>query len=237
MLARLVASMRDDDGRILIKGFADGIVPLTEAEKRAIATVPDVDATLMREFGLGSRIGLPKSLAELITEPLLNVRGLASARVGPEATSVVPSVASASFNINIIKGMNYRNVLERIRDHVRAQGFFVTDTPPSPEVRMAHAKVAMVAMRGGAYNGVRTPLDLPISQEVIRTAESVGGPVIKLPTSGGAVPLEMIERATGSRTIIIPIANHDDNQHGFDENLRIQNLWDGIELMAALLTM
>ena len=102
---------------------------------------------------------------------------------------------------------------------------------------MTHPKVAMVAMRDGAYNGARTPLELPIAQQVIRVAESVNGPVIKLPMSGGAVPLEMIERATGSRTIIVPIANHDDNQHGFDENLRIQNLWDGIELMAALLTM
>ena len=41
----------------------------------------------------------------------------------------------------------------------------------------------------------------------------------------------------GVPTIIIPIANHDDNQHTFNENLRLQNLWDGIELMAALLTM
>ena len=38
-------------------------------------------------------------------------------------------------------------------------------------------------------------------------------------------------------SIGVPIANHDDNQHSFNENLRIQNLWDGIELMAALLTM
>ena len=47
----------------------------------------------------------------------------------------------------------------------------------------------------------------------------------------------MIDNALGTRTIVMPIANHDDNQHAFDENLRLQNLWDGIELMAALLTM
>jgi len=46
-----------------------------------------------------------------------------------------------------------------------------------------------------------------------------------------------IERTLGTRTIVIPIANHGDNQHSFDENVRIQNLWEGIELMAALLTM
>jgi hypothetical protein len=54
---------------------------------------------------------------------------------------------------------------------------------------------------------------------------------------GGGLPLTSVERPLGARTIVIPIANHDDNQHSFDENLRIQNLWDGIELMAALLTM
>jgi acetylornithine deacetylase/succinyl-diaminopimelate desuccinylase-like protein len=80
-------------------------------------------------------------------------------------------------------------------------------------------------------------MDLPISQEVVRTVESVRGPAVKLPTMGGQVPLDAIERALGARTIIIPIGNHDNNQHSFDENLRIQNLWDGIELMAALLTM
>ena len=80
-------------------------------------------------------------------------------------------------------------------------------------------------------------MDLPISQEVIRTVESVRGPVVKVPNSGASTPLDMIERALGTRTIDIPIANHDDNQHTFDENLRIQNLWDGIELMAALIAM
>jgi hypothetical protein len=49
-------------------------------------------------------------------------------------------------------------------------------------------------------------------------------------------PLQEVERPLGTRTIVIPIGNHDNNQHSFDENLRIQNLWDGIELMAALLT-
>jgi hypothetical protein len=62
-------------------------------------------------------------------------------------------------------------------------------------------------------------------------------PTFRVPTMGGAVPLEMIELATGAPTIVVPIANHDDNQHGFDENLRIQNLWDGIELMAGLIAM
>jgi acetylornithine deacetylase/succinyl-diaminopimelate desuccinylase-like protein len=54
---------------------------------------------------------------------------------------------------------------------------------------------------------------------------------------GGSVPLEGIERAVGCHTITIPIANHDNNQHSANENIRVQNLWDGIETMAALLEM
>jgi len=41
----------------------------------------------------------------------------------------------------------------------------------------------------------------------------------------------------GAQAIIVPIANHDNNQHSHNENLRLQNLWDGIETMAALLTL
>ncbi len=78
-------------------------------------------------------------------------------------------------------------------------------------------------------------MDLPISREVLRIAESVRPPVVKLPNMGGSVPLYMITKTLGSPTITVPIANHDNNQHSSNENLRIENLWDGIELMAALL--
>ena len=54
---------------------------------------------------------------------------------------------------------------------------------------------------------------------------------------GPPQPSAEAERPLGATTIMVPIANHDDNQHTFNENLRLQNLWDGIELMAALLTM
>jgi len=101
---------------------------------------------------------------------------------------------------------------------------------------MAHARVALVTTKGDEP-ATHTPMDLPIAQEVIRTVESVRGPAVKLPNMGGGLPLTSAERPLGTRTIAMPIANHDDNQHTFDENLRIQNPWDGIELTAALLTM
>ncbi len=80
-------------------------------------------------------------------------------------------------------------------------------------------------------------MDLPIAGEVLAAVEAARGTVIEWPTMGGSVPLGAMERAAATRTITVPIANHDDNQHAANENLRLQNLWDGIETMASLLCM
>ena len=116
-------------------------------------------------------------------------------------------------------------------------GNHVVPTDPDAATRMAFPKVAKVTVGKGGYNASRTSMDLPVSQLVLRTAESARGPVEKLPTMGCSTPLYMIEEILHAPTITVPIVNHDNNQHSFDENLRIRNLWDGIELMAALLAM
>ncbi|MEP6714144.1 MAG: M20/M25/M40 family metallo-hydrolase [Terriglobia bacterium] len=237
MLAKLLASLKDDDGRVLVKGFYDGITPLTETEKRAIKEAPTPDADLMKELWLGSTEGSPRKLIELLQLPSLNIRGMASSRTGDQASNVIPSTATASIDIRLVKGMDFHAVVDKVTDHIRQQGYFVADTPPSPEVRMAHSKVVYLQRGDTGYNAVRTSMDLPISQEVIRAVESARGPVVKFPTMGGSVPLEMIERALGTRTITLPIVNYDNSQHSSNENLRVGNLWDGIEVMAALLTM
>jgi acetylornithine deacetylase/succinyl-diaminopimelate desuccinylase-like protein len=190
----------------------------------------------MREFWLGSTEGAGAKLNELVTQPALNVRGMASSRTGNQASNVIPATATASIDIRLVPGMDARETTGRVVEHIRKQGFFVVDTEPDADVRRAHAKVALVVVRGGD-NAVRTPMDLPIAQEVIRVVESVRGPTVKLPNMGGSLPLTSIVRPLGTRVIVVPIANHDDNQHSFNENLRVRNLWDGIELMAALLTM
>jgi acetylornithine deacetylase/succinyl-diaminopimelate desuccinylase-like protein len=237
MLAKLLSSMKDDSGKVLVEHFYDGIAPLSATEKRAIAEAPDFDEELKKELWLGSTEGAPKKLIELLQLPSLNIRGLASARVGAQTSGVVPATATAIIDMRLVKGMDHVETERRFMEHVRKQGFFVTDSDPSAEVRMAHPKVAKIVTKDGGYNAVRTSMDLPISEEVIRAVESARGTIVKVPTMGGSVPLEMIEHAVGTHTITVPIANHDNNQHSFNENTRIQNLWDGIELMAALLTM
>ena len=237
LLARLLASMKGESGRVLIDGFYDDAAPLSAAERKAVAEAPNIDRELMRELWLGSTEGDGLSLTELITLPSLNIRGMASSRIGAEASNVIPATATASIDIRLVKGMDPQRTGDRVLAHIRRQGFFIVDKPATPEVRMAHPRVVWVDRGRSGLGAVRTPMDLPIAQDVIRVVEQVRGPTVKLPNMGGNLPLADVERPLGTRTIIVPIGNHDNNQHSFDENLRLQNLWDGIELMAALLTM
>jgi acetylornithine deacetylase/succinyl-diaminopimelate desuccinylase-like protein len=236
-LARLLASMKDDDGRVLVDYFYDGIAPLSETEKRAVAEAPEVESDLMRELALGRTEGGGKKLVELINLPSLNVRGMASARVGDKASNVVPSTATATIDMRLVKGIDPKTAFARLRAHIEKQGYTIVDKEPDATTRMKHPRLAYIWEDPGSYAASRTSMDLPISQLVLRTAETARGPIVKLPTMGGSVPLYMIQEILHAPTITVPIANHDNNQHSFNENIRVQNLWDGIELMAALLAM
>ncbi len=236
-LSRLLASMKDDDGRILIEGFYDDILPLSPADQKALAEMPVNDEALKKELWLGGADGAGKTLAQLLTEPSLNIRGMESAHVAAGAANVIPTKATASIDIRLVKGISGDQAVSRIRRHMEKQGFFIADKEPDAATRMAHRKVVWLQVRKGGYNAVRTQMDLPVAQMVLRNVEAAFGKVIKRPNTGGSVPLFMIEQILQTPTIQVPTANHDNNQHSFNENLRIANLWDGIEMMAVLMTM
>jgi acetylornithine deacetylase/succinyl-diaminopimelate desuccinylase-like protein len=236
-LAKLLASMKDDNGRVLIAGFYDDVVPLGAAEKRALAEMPATDAELMRELGLADTEGAGRSLAELINEPSLNVDGLRSEDVGRNARTVIPAEATATVDMRLVKGIDPRKQVERLIAHIKKQGYFVVTTEPDQATRLKQPLIAQVTTADG-YWAVRTPMNLAVAQQIIQTVErALGQKPVLAPTLGGSVPLYIFEEATHAPQIGVPIVNHDNNQHSSNENLRLQNLWDGIEIFAALMTM
>ena len=81
-------------------------------------------------------------------------------------------------------------------------------------------------------------MDTAIAFQVIQaTSRAAGESVILVPTLGGSLPLYLFNDLLARPAVVVPIANHDDKQHGPDENLRLANLWYGIDLMGELLTM
>jgi acetylornithine deacetylase/succinyl-diaminopimelate desuccinylase-like protein len=235
MLAQLLASMKDIEGRVLVAHFYDDVVPLTAGEQRALADLPNNDEALTKDLGLARTEGSGASLSALINQPSLNIRGLASGHVGEAATNVVPSTATASIDLRLVKGLTHEQQADRVIDHIRAQGYFVTSSEPTPEERQAHPRIARVVVEPGGYDAVRTPLDLPVVRPVIAALSAVRTPLSMQPTSGGSVPLSLIERELQTSTILVPTANPDNSQHSANENIRIGHLWNAIETDAALL--
>ena len=241
-LAQLLAGMKDANGHVLIPHFYDGIAPLSPMEKAALARAPYNDPMLMQSFWLGHTENAPRHLLELLNEPSLNINGLSSEATGAHAANVIPPTATADLDLRLVVGNDWQRQQQNVIDYVRAQGYFIVDTEPTQQILTSHPRVAMIVRDPASYNAVRTPMDLPMAQEVIAAVQSAAteehrGDVVLLPTMGGSVPLGAMERASGTHTITVPIANYDDNQHAANENLRLANLWNGTATMAALLTM
>ena len=78
-------------------------------------------------------------------------------------------------------------------------------------------------------------MTLPIVRKAVESVARARGDVIEVPTLGGSLPIYLFQKVLGAPLIGLPIVNHDNSQHAANENLRIQNLWDGIEVYAEVL--
>lgn len=233
-LSRLLASMKDEDGRVLIPGFYDDVTPLGEVEKKALAKMPDNEADLERELGIAKPEGAGGKLAELIMEPSLNVRGLRSAYVGAQAQNVVPDKAEASLDARLVRGEDPQKKFDQIAGFINRQGYYVIDHEPTMDERRAHARIAKVIYEGG-YRASRTPMDLPVSQALVKVVQdATDGSAVIAPTLGGSVPTYIFEDL-GLPWIGVPIVNYDNHQHSSDENLRLGHFWRGMEIYGAIL--
>ena len=234
-LARLLTSMKDDRGHVAIAGWYDGIAPLGDLEHRALAATEDYDATLRRNLGLAAAES-DRSLGESITLPSLNINGMRSANVGDQASNVIPPTAAAVLDIRLVVGNDPQQQFEKLRAHVRAQGYYVIDRDPTPEERLSHPLIATIKQRPGVYAAARMPMDDPFARSIADAIRSTSTqPIVEAPTAGGSLPLSVIKEALGTPAMVVGIANYDDNQHAANENLRLGNLWDGIDMYAAIL--
>ena len=236
MLANLLATMKDDEGNVIIDGYYDSVVPLTDLEKKALADVPPFDENLKRELGLNRTEGTG-TLNERILLPTLTVRGLSSGNTGKMARNVIPSTATASLGMRMVKGNDPSKMQDLVETHVRKQGYHIVSEDPDKATRLKYPRIAKIT-RGSGYPAARTSMDNEVAQEIVkRTKLITGDDLILLPTLGGSLPLYLFTDYLNKPAIIVPVANHDDNQHAADENLRIANLWYSVQLMTALLTM
>lgn len=234
-LARLLASMKDDEGHVTIPGWYDGIAPLTRMERHAFQAAAVYDASVLRELGL-ARPESDWSLPVAATMPTLNINGMQSANVGAQAANVIPSTATAVLDMRLVYGEDPHRQFEKLRAYVQARGYYVLDREPTPTERLAHPLIATLKMRPGVYSAMRMPMSNPLARAIAAAVgPAASKPTLELPMAGGSLPLSVINEALGTPAMVVSLANADDNQHAANENLRLGNLWDGIDVFCALL--
>jgi len=239
MLAHLLASMKAEDGTVLVEGFYDTVEPMGEMEREALARLPSYDDALKAELGLAWTEGGGAPLAERLMLPSLTIRGLSSGNTGALARNVIPATATATLGMRLVKGNDPSHMQDLVEAHIRKQGYHIVREDPDRETRLRHARIAKVERRSNGYPAARSRMDLPILQEVVAAARRAAGDqeVVLAPGMGGSLPLYLFTEGQQKPILIVPVANHDDLQHAPDENLRIRNLWYGIDLYAQLFTM
>jgi acetylornithine deacetylase/succinyl-diaminopimelate desuccinylase-like protein len=235
-LTSLLGSMRNEQGEILIPGYDDQVVPPTLLEMEAIEASPAVDQGLIEELGIGKPENNER-IEMAVMRPAMNFRGIRSGDVGSQARNSIQTSATASIGLRLVPAQTPDYLREVIERHIREQGYLVVHQEPTAEERAGHDRIAMLDWSEAGYPAYRAPLDLPLAQSVAGIMNQLGDdPLVRLPTMGGSLPLYLIHEKVAAPVLILPIANHDNNQHGKDENLRLQNLWDAIEIYAAILS-
>jgi acetylornithine deacetylase/succinyl-diaminopimelate desuccinylase-like protein len=237
-LAQLLATMKDADGKVRVKGFYDTVVPLTGSEIEALKKVPSFDSYIMELYGFSGTEGSGKSLIELIQLPSLNINGLQSGWVGKQARTIIPPSATASIDIRLTKGNDAKDMVQKVIDHIKSLGYRIVDQDPDQKTRREYPLIARVEHTEGGYLASRTSMDLPVSKQTIASLTGYfdKDPVL-LPSLGGSLPIYVFTDTLNVPTIGISIANHDNNQHQPDENIRIGHIWNAIKTFAAVIMM
>ncbi|MFK8163759.1 MAG: M20/M25/M40 family metallo-hydrolase [Lewinella sp.] len=234
-MAKLLASMKDDDGRVTIPGFYDGI-KIDEATERILRAVPDDEQQIRDRLQLGAVDKVGRYYQEAIQYPSLNIRGMQSGWIDEKVRTIVPGWARAEIDVRLVLEVDPERLISLIREHVEKQGYFVTDEIPDKATRLAHEKVATIT-HDISYQSFRTDFDSEVGVW-LRSAlkRAFGKDPIMVRMSGGSIPISPFVTTLNVPAVTVPTVNRDNNQHSPNENLRLGNYREGIKTMIAILT-
>ncbi len=234
-LSRLIAGMKDEDGRVLIPGWYDGI-QLTEKQRAIINDVPEDQEEILRSLGIAQADSVGSTYQEALQYPSLNVRGLRAAWVGDEVRTIVPSKAIAEIDMRLVPESPGERQVELLRKYIKNQGFHFVDGEPTEEERAKYSKLISMTYRIGS-KPFRTDLDSDIGEWLGSAMERIyGRDYVRMATTGGSQPIAPFISTLGVPAVSVRIPNPDNSIHAPNENLRLGNFLQGIEMCLAVLT-
>lgn len=219
-LARALASMRDDTGRVTIDGFYDDVRAASPADLDAVARIPDESGVLQSTYGIGGFLN-GASGAEfyrrLALEPGLNINGVHGGYEGAGSKTVLPAQAFAKLDFRLVPEQSPARVAQLVRAHLDKLGL---------------QGVEVVELESHEESA-RSDLSDPFIRLAIDTARDVYGsePVVH-PSSGGSGPMHPFARYVGVPVIAMGIGNLGGRLHAPNENIRVQDFENGLRFGA-----
>ena len=233
-MMQILTSMKDVNGMPTVKGFTDTVTPISPAEIAAIDAMPRIDKPLAVSLGLSGGEAAGERIEAAIMRPAIVIKGLYGGGVKDKARNVIESTANASLNIRLVPGQTPEQVVASLKAHISALGFSVSEKEPTANA-LRNQYVKFVT-RPGAYRAFRTPIEEPAVKQLVSILDKLpGDDTLITPTLGGSLPIYLFEDMLDMPIVILPIANHDNNQHGRNENIRLKNFFDAIEIYAEII--
>ncbi|CAN1541784.1 ArgE Acetylornithine deacetylase/Succinyl-diaminopimelate desuccinylase and related deacylases [Rhabdaerophilaceae bacterium] len=220
-LVHLLATMKNAKGEITIEGLHDAIVPPTNAEREAAASLPLDQPLVMADLGL-TRLDEPADrpfFDRLMFHPTLTINGLHGGYGGEGGKTVLPASAIAKCDIRLVEAMTPECVFEKVAAHVKK---FAPDVEFVPMGGMLPSKTSFESRFAPAVIG----------------AAHIGNGVEPLlfPALGGSLPDYVFTKILGIPAFGTPYANADEANHAPNENLSLDCFHNGIRSGAALLS-
>jgi len=234
-LAQLLASMKDEDGRVLIPGFYDNI-KIDEATEAILKAVPDNEAHIKDRLQLGSIDKVGAYYQEAIQYPSLNIRGMQSGWIDEKVRTIIPGWAKAEIDVRLVLESDPHRLLELVQEHIQNQGYWITNATPTKAERIAHKKIARFQSEI-SYQSFRTDFDSEVGIWLNKAlTHAFSETPIRIRMSGGSIPIAPFVTTLNIPAVTVPTVNRDNNQHSPNENIRLGNYKDGIKTMIAILT-
>ena len=221
-LARLLAGVRDDKGRIKIPGFYDGVEKLSKFERQQAARYPLKDAQLKKLLGSPQLFGEHgfTPTEQRSSRPTFEINGLTSGYQGAGSKTIVPSWARAKITCRLVPNQNPEHVRKAVVAHLKK------NCPPTVrlEIEAGHGAEAYFVLPTGAP-----------ARAALRALEKAFGHPPILMREGGSIPIvNEFKKILGADSLLLGLGLPDDNAHSPNEKFNLDCFEKG-QLMSAYL--
>lgn len=222
VLAKLLAAILNDQGRIQVPHFYDDVVPLGDEERRQLAALPFDEADYLRHIGVGAPAGEVgfTTLERRWVRPTFDINGLTSGYQGDGAKTVLPDRASAKFSFRLVPNQDPAAVNRNLREML---------------TRLCPAGIRMELVDSHGTPGVLVPPDSPYVRAASRAIRRAFGREPVLTREGGSIPVvATFHQVLKVDTLLLGWGQDDDNTHSPNEHFSLTDFHRGIRASAYL---